>query len=415
MGLVLTFSGRTRVRELIPRLDPSLGSIDAASFERKIREQRDIVRRGYDAKALSNAAAAFTGLQHIQILRLQDREDGVLLAHLRRNPELTRLVELTWAPSCSHCSATLGNALLKSRSPCSRFSIPALVVHPPSNLVDQIPQGLRVLAKNLKSLELHFDEGLDLQAKMQSLSGFFKEMFNTAESMQAIHIGFPSHRPLEMKLEDIFHHVKWERLSAFGIQAWKVDADEIISLVGRHRERLRGLRLRDVLLNQGSRWADVLRYLHDEMPQLDWVSLRRIGYTETFNRQWTGAEIPEDPPGGGSDSDSEVDLDAGSERDDDSRGAARRRSEDFSDDDDDDDASDTYSDDDGEHGPHAHEMGFPQLAQDRLAASRLQPRQDVNLLEWNELGDDGETVSNAQRKIWEKWVVSRQMDPAGAR
>jgi hypothetical protein len=84
-------------------------------------------------------------------------------------------------------------------------------------------------------------------------------------------------------------------LQAFGIQAWRLDADEIIGLARRHRETLRGLRLRDVLLKDGSRWKDVLAFLRDNMAKMDWVSLRRIDYEKHFDEsRILGAEIPDE-------------------------------------------------------------------------------------------------------------------------
>ncbi|KAK0330448.1 hypothetical protein LTR94_032805, partial [Friedmanniomyces endolithicus] len=105
---------------------------------------------------------------------------------------------------------------------------------------------------------------------MSELSDLFRTVFSTAVNMQAVHVGFPSHRPLTLRLKDVFHNVTWEKLVAFGVQGWKLDAEEIIDLALRHRERLKGLRLRDVLLKDGSAWKDVLSVLRDSMYRLEW-------------------------------------------------------------------------------------------------------------------------------------------------
>ena len=170
------------------------------------------MRSEEDSKVLLKAFAAFTALQHVQILRVQDRDDEILLGHLRQHNELTRHVELKWDPACSHSAKTLGAAMLASHSPCSRFSSPMLSPQSAQTagvILAQSPHDSNSLAENLTSLELHFDDGTDLDYRMMELSGMFKAVVTAAKNMQAIHIGFPTHRPLSLRLDDLFHGVKW--------------------------------------------------------------------------------------------------------------------------------------------------------------------------------------------------------------
>ncbi|EKG21264.1 hypothetical protein MPH_01407 [Macrophomina phaseolina MS6] len=236
---------------------------------------------------------------------------------------------------------------------------------------------------------------------MRELSDLFKIVFNAAKNMQAVHVGFPSHRPLSLRLEEIFHNVRWDKLLAFGIQAWRLDADEIIALAHRHRDRLKGLRLRDVLLKEGSMWKDVLAFLRDDMIRLDWVSLRRIGYAKHFDEQWAvaGAEVPDDPPGGASESDDESDWDphATAEQEDSEESLG-----DMS------DSSSEHDHSDDDNGPEEEGMDFPMISPDTPSSVPWCNCGRNSFLESPEaLGDNGLFVSNAQRKIWEKWVVRR--------
>ncbi|KAK4995178.1 hypothetical protein LTR66_004960 [Elasticomyces elasticus] len=404
--------GREQVRELLPDLQARLGSLDISNFLRKINDQKEIVRSEEDLRVLKKAISAFTSLQHVQILRVQDREDSALLSFIRQHDDLTQLVELRWPPACSHSTKTLGEALLASRSPCSRFSSPMLSPQSAIILAEHLPQSISTLFERLTCLELHFDDGTDLDNRMLELSGLFKLVFFAAKNMQALHLGFPSHRPLSLPLESIYHEVRWEKLVAFGVQGWRLDADEIINLARRHRERLKGLRLRDVLLKEGSMWKDVLAFLRNDMLRLDWVSLRRIGYTKKFDEQWavTGAEMPDDPPGGASESDDESDNMSY----DDGRGSVvesiNGTAHDTSSSEG--DEASIFDDEDisdDEHGPAAHEMDFPPLNSPDTPASA--PWCNCNGQSYPEstddLGDDGVFVSNAQRKLWEKWVVRR--------
>ncbi|KAF2402758.1 hypothetical protein EJ06DRAFT_472677 [Trichodelitschia bisporula] len=436
--------GRDRVGDVLPSLEASLGHLDVRVYIDKVNEQKRIVETKQDLKALKAALAAFTKLQHVQILPVQDRQDDMLLTYIHHNINLTQFVELKWAPACLHSTRTIGEAMIASHSPCTRFSSPMLSPQSAMILAEHPPGAesstLGTLAARLTCLELHFDDNMDLDAKMRDLSPLFKTVFLAARNLEAVHVGFPSHRPLSLSLEEIFHGVCWEKLLAFGIQGWRLNAAEIIALAARHRYTLRGLRLRDVLLNEGSMWKDVLSFLRNDMARLDWVSLRRIGYSRHFDEQWAGAgaEVPDDPPGGYSsdsdndfdDSDHEMDLEGAmaaeapeeSLDDDMSLGTASSFADinvnDLNNDDhghfdldmDDDDDDDT----DDERGLQGHSMEFPQwnvVPEDNPETRCPVPWCTLNSSGTREpespedLGDNGDFVSNATRKAWERWVV----------
>ncbi|KAF2109182.1 hypothetical protein BDV96DRAFT_503190 [Lophiotrema nucula] len=400
--------GRERVQELLPELPEGLGSLDVQHFVRKINDQKDIVRNKEDVRVLNKAISAFTSLQHVQILRLQDQEDGMLINYIRRHEELNTIVELRWPPACSHSTKTIGAALLASRSPCTRFSSPMLSPQSALGLASDPPNTFSVLAERLTCLELHFDDGTDLDNRMRELSALSRVVFNAAKNMQAVHIGFPSHRPLSLKLEEIFHNVKWDKLLAFGIQAWRLDADEIIGLARRHRERLRGLRLRDVLLKDGSRWKDVLEFLRRDMMRLDWVSLRRIDYEKHFDEQRgsLGAEVPDEYLIGSDSDDESSEWDPTDNPEDD---LANLHFDDGDSEDSFDDLESTAGTDEPEQGGN---MDFPPLSPDTPASvpwcscnGRAGHPDSAETL-----GDDGVAVSYHQRKMWEKWVVRRSCE-----
>ncbi|KAI9703407.1 MAG: hypothetical protein M1820_005879 [Bogoriella megaspora] len=428
--------GRERVRELLLSLPANLGQLDVRHLTQKVRDQKEIIASEFDAEVLKKAIQAFTSLQHVQILRVQDQEDSVLLQYIRQRADLTHLVELKWAPACSHSTKTIGAALLATRSPCSRFSSPMLAPQSAKALAEQRPKSISTLAAQFTCLELHFDDtNTDLDAKMLELSELFKVVFHTAKNMQAVHVGFPSHRPLTLGLEEVFHHVQWRNLLAFGIQGWRLHSSEIIALAQRHRDKLKGLRLRDVLLKEGSTWKEVLSSLREEMPRLDWVSLRRIGYAKHFDEQWAaaGAEVPDDPPGGASESDEESDFDlhpeaSGDDMTDDGtpgpvnglavpayahNGHTAHNNHAWSDNDSLTD-SENENDSDDEHGPAGNEMDFPVLSPDTPSSV---PWCNCNGQSYSssadDLGDNGVFVSNTQRKLWEKWVLGRCPEHSG--
>lgn len=387
-------TGRDRVRELLLDANDDLHPLNAASFKRKVDDQRDIIRSGEDLRVLKKAMAAFTSLQHVQILRLQDEADRTLLDYLSENGDsASQVVELRWTPACVHATKTIGEALVHGGSPFSRFSGP--MMNPQSALMikDRTSPTVLSLAERLTCLELHFDDGVNLNDKMRELSPSFKRVFSAASNMQAVHIGFPSRVPLDLRLEEIFHDVYWEKLRAFGIQAWRLEAEEVISLARRHRKTLRGLRLRDVQLKEGSMWKDVLTMLRQEMEQLDWVSLRRVDYSVHFDEMWANSmEVPDDPPDGSSDSDDEDDF-------------AAHLGVDSVGEDSDYENSDSRSNADTDHGPEGYEIA---LSPDTPATLPFCTCSRSSFpASADDLGDNGRFVLYPQRKVWEKWVVGR--------
>ena len=373
---------------------------DAAELRAKEQDQAKIIRAKKDAVVLRDAMAAFTALQHVQVLRLENEADRRLLNYLlvRHNngPLGPPPVDLRWQPACYHATKTLAEALKAVRSPFSRFSGPMMNPHSLLSLQRNIPQIIVSLASRLTCLEIHFEDGRDLNERVLELSPCFKNIFFSAKNLHAVHIGFPTRTPLDLSLDEVFHYVKWERLRAFGIQAWRLEAEEVIDLVRRHKKTLRGLRLRDVLLKEDSSWKDVLSMLRVEMEQLDWVSLRRIDYSRHFDeiselaRQ--SIEVPDDPPASGSESDEEDEFphhfnDMG--LDDESEG----------------DDSDNDSNADTDHGPDANEIALSPDTPTSMpfctcSRSAYPPNAD-------DLGDNGRFVTYQQRKMWEKWVCGR--------
>ena len=346
--------------------------------------------------------AAFTSLQHVQILRLQDRDDGMLLTYIGRNPDTARpLVDLKWGPACVHAVKSIGQALLQANSPFTRFSGPQMIPQSALTLTSTSNSNdiNTSLAERLTCLELNFVEGPDLNDRMRELSTQFRKLFTQARNIQGIHVGFPTKYPLDLSLEDVFHEVNWEKLRAFGVQSWRLHADEIIKLARRHRQTLRGLRLRDVLLRDGSMWRDVLGMLRAEMQVLDWVSLRRIDYSSHFDAIWAGSvEVFDDHPLlGGAQIDS-------SEDDEDEEFIpgplnANEIDEGFTD-----DESDVEDDD---HGPGANELALSPDTPASVPWSFSSNMTSYHPKTADELGDSGLDVLYEQRKYWEHWVVAR--------
>lgn len=426
----------TKLNEVPETVDRNqiLGQINSVVLERRIHEQTRLISSREDVRVLKLALTAFTSLQHIQILPVQDDFQASILNQLRRYPDLDPSIAPQWAAACSHSTRTLAEALIISKSSCSHFSSPFISPQSAQSLTENPPSigrpfdGLQALASGLTCLELHFDWEIDLDAKLTRLSPFFLGLFTTAKNLQAVHIGFPAHRPVNISLETIFHSIYWEKLVAFGIQAWKVDAEEILAIALRHRARLRGLRLRNVLLKGDALWKDVLTVLRSELRRLDWISLRRVGYAKTFDEQTPlGHEIFDDPPGGSSSSDSEDDNndddeyeDSESEQTTDSASPRYRpdattygsgdsdTDESQEESDSEDTESDGENDTDDGRDTGRQEMSFPDFSSSphspRLSR---RPLGEQSLTSSGSIEDDGREIPTALRRRLEQWVIRR--------
>ncbi|KAL5359126.1 hypothetical protein BJX96DRAFT_183573 [Aspergillus floccosus] len=254
----------------------------ASIHRRRLHDQTAIVDRNQDLTLLRRALAAFSSLQQIKLLRLQDAADERLLDHFhQRDPREPSARRLDWDCACTRAVSSLAIALLESPCTAVRFVGPQISPDAALNLLHTPTPTLAALAPRLTSLEVTFHAAAPkhLPSKIHALSPVFHDFFLAATNLAAIHLGFPTTRPLALPLDRVFHRVQWKRLRALSLQGWRLGADEIIALVRRHRRPLRDLRLTSVFLDAGrGRWRDMLAVLHDEMDHLDRVDLRDINY-----------------------------------------------------------------------------------------------------------------------------------------
>lgn len=362
-----------------------------------------------DVKSLTRAFKAFTALQHVQLNPVLDTAMVHLLNLLEsrqvQGEDLGHLVQLKWAPACKHGLYNLGQALATSQSKCNKISIPAMDQQAALTLCSSRVPPLSAFAHNLTSLILQFATA-DIENMLQ-LAPYFGRFLSETTNLEAIHIGFPMSQPLDVRLEDVFHGIKWSKLRALGIQAWRLAPQEIIDIARRHRKSLRGLRLREVLVKEG-RWSDILQMLRDEMEVLEWVSLRRIDYASHFDNVQAGQgfEI--------GDEDDEPDHQAFGMMNIDASSSDEENAEESDDQGDDEMAPDAgegedsgnnsgVSNEGSDHNPVADQLDLP-VSSDPTAARPLEP----SSASANELGDNGVAVAGRQTtKAWEAWVTAR--------
>lgn len=442
-------------------------------FRNKSNEYKSIIEIDFDKEVLVQAFNAFNNLHHVQISgRTGDGAHAHLHEHLRRpDVHLQHELDLQWEPACTRTMEAITEAWLSSRNDCGKLSINLMSPATALRLARSPLQSLSVLTQRLTSLVLHFDAKV-FEMQPQALADMLNMTFRSAKGIETVHVGFPQgfpplnpQVPDQLKLEDVFHDVKWERLRSFGIEGWKLYGDEIVAFVSRYRYQLTSLRLRDVRLRELKEedgmgmWKDVLAWLRQNMERLEWVSLRRIGYThwwETHHEQ-LGHEVHDDLPGAPSDDEADdEDFEEGHNHpDDDEDGqqtgplngippfalnqilnlhplppnlnlatlningqhqGANLNHDHFAENHDlesDHDLSDVDShshDGHSDPGPAPYNPLFPDTPATTVrGGSHFEFSKDqLFLMTADELGDNGEIVPDPQWRVWERWVVARR-------
>lgn len=242
-------------------------------------EQRRIRENGIDKQEIMAALRAFERLEQIRLMRVHDTVEMNWENYSRTVTELAphETTHARWAIACDHAATTLAQAFSETDRRPPRISGRAL---PPQTLRLLLSEGgfqttLPGFARRLDSLELQFIDRANLDQEIEDLSTFFKPAFTAATNVRGLHIGFT--RPVSTPFESMFHDIHWESLLYVGFGAWKLTSEDIIRFVLRHRSSLKAIRLRGVLLKEGSLWTDILRVLRLKV-NLKWVSLRDVGY-----------------------------------------------------------------------------------------------------------------------------------------
>lgn len=294
----LTFPGWAPILQTLRASNTALAQLHA----HRLREQTNLLERDHDLTQLRRAIAAFSAVQEIKLLRLQDSADEQLIdfIHTSTSPNIntnTRSTHFNWELACSRAVTSLGLALLDSQCTAIRFIGPQISPEATLQLLKAPSTTLAAMGSRLTSLDITFHSSTNISSTMSDLSDVFGPFFAEAKNLISIHIGFPPKSPLDLDLEAIFHETRWKTLRTLSLQGWRLADHEIISLVRRHRRMLREFRLCAVYLRRGGRWRDVLTVLREEMERLERVELREIDYAENFDRlsSVSGVEVFEAP------------------------------------------------------------------------------------------------------------------------
>ncbi|KAL3466008.1 F-box domain protein [Aspergillus heterothallicus] len=243
----------------------------------RLQDQTRILEENQDQEMLLKAIGAFSSLQQVKLLRLQDIHDKGLLDRIHES-SLEEALTLDWESACTRAVTNLAISLLASNCTSVRFVGPQISPEATGRLVQTPSATLSALGARLACLDVTFYSGFDITSHMEALSDVFHDFFLAAENLTTIHLGFEAPVPLDLRLDQVFHYTSWEKLRTLSIQGWRLDSEEVIALIRRHRRHLRDVRLDRIYLRHGSRWRDVLSVLHGEMDEIERIDLRRINY-----------------------------------------------------------------------------------------------------------------------------------------
>ncbi|OKL56518.1 hypothetical protein UA08_08234 [Talaromyces atroroseus] len=385
---------------------PTLSDIHTA----RLADQTSLIKTSEDIISLKRALVSFTSLQQVKLLRLQDKADEDIMERARRSRTAEGL-KFDWEPACSRAIGNLGLALMGSNCQSVRFLAPQLSPEAALKLLHTPRVTMSALGERLTCLDIYFHSVSDVTALMSRLSSTFRDFFQAARNLVTINVGFPANSPLNMHLEDVFHHIHWPRLRSLGIQGWRLHSWEIGSIARRHQSQLREMRLPYIYLLEGSRWRDVLSVLHDEMEQLEVLNLQHINYATHFDTEvMNGIEIPPGSEEEGEEEEEEEEEEVDDDDDDDDDYHHHHHQES--------DNNDSHDGDDGSDNHHSDTQSSSDISMHEIT-SETEPypyyyqhrdlhtltEQELGMLSVHDLGDNGMYVKREHWHVWEKWVV----------
>jgi hypothetical protein len=408
------------------------------------QEQQELMRNYYDLDVLRMAMKAFISLQEVHILAIMVHRD-IVLRNLASSFDNWEFIDCKWIPACRHAVETTLTALRDAKSPVTALCSPTLS---PQSLLQLSPKSRQIAAstwKQLTHLEVTFDErpdrsyldtsGTILTGPNAVLSELFKGLLDIAHNLTTLFIRFTPGTPVRLPLRDVFHDTQWPKLRVLGIGSWMIHSDELIEIIRRHGSTLQGFRLNEIYLLDGDWWKDVVVAIKEYVMGIQWVGLHEISYEREYVQKQAYIETYSDTS-----SDNDEDL-VGSYDDNDLLSLRSRESN----------TSRTTAGDilqytlaggddivygnvfttsssvsstattattighhhHGNNHSHGPELIGPSSVQDGSNHSRGLHRTDGRAdgeseEDTEDLVDDGRTVSQAQRRYWEEWILGKK-------
>lgn len=406
------------------------------------REQQELLRDSYDLKVLTTAFRAFTALQEVNLLAIMVHKD-IVLRNLASSFDTWEFTDCKWIPACKHAVETLTQAMCEANSQVTTFCSPTMS---PQSLTLLSPKRLKMARSawsNLTYLEVTFDErpdrsyldtsGTILTDHNDAVADMFRNFLHVATNLTTLYIRFTPGMPVRLPLADAFGGFTWSKLRVLGIGSWMLRSKDLIDVIRRHGRTLQGLRLNEIYLldSHNDRWRDVITAIKEHVPHIEWVGLTDISYEREYVRKQAYIETYSDTS---SEPEDEYiyDLDRLSVRSRDSNSSTTMShqtqdngnsnininhsspgAEDTDDEEEDEDvvygnvfnAASTSGGSPTASGGSIHGG----LSHGGAFSPHFGPLSDTDSddIEGLVLEDDGRTVTQAQRRHWERWIMGK--------
>ncbi|KAL2061333.1 hypothetical protein VTL71DRAFT_7606 [Oculimacula yallundae] len=441
---------RTQFEELLRICDQQLEPRIPARYRNDIVEamnradkQKTIVGEGIDSSSLLQALMKFRYLDQLRIMRVEDSIDARWVSFLESNRRHAGdLLVSEWDTAVEHAKTIILAALKRSNSPVhrisSRFIDPSIVL---VNFTLDNDEDISKWARRLTSIELQLVPNSDPDNEILQMSQRFRELFSAASNIETFHVG--SYNQISVPLDTIFHGMHVRKLQHLGLHLWLLDSEELLEFLQQHKSTIRSLRFRKVTFRRSLeedelKWRKVLRFIRMNLSRLNWISLRDVNYEGAVPEYHAPFGLPAFGANHDSESASEDSSDGSEESDDDGdedeeddqealdhesslvgpdEEDAEDESEDESEEDDDESSAESehseQSEDleEEEEEEEAEQQEYPSDLDDDHENERPRPHttrcQCGNGYAWDDLVDNGTSVSRKQWKMWQIWAVNR--------
>lgn len=161
------------------------------------RNQRSIIDQDLDLRTLSSALRRFPQLQQIRLMRVDDRTTEDWNQFLSRQDEehAEGFRPKSWTVSFQRSATVLSSAATHLQTPLTRFSSRFMAPPLPLVLTEEIHARITDFVGHLTGLDQEFNERAQVSENIiPALSSLFALVWNSAHSLQALHIGlYDSH------------------------------------------------------------------------------------------------------------------------------------------------------------------------------------------------------------------------------
>ena len=261
--------------------------LPVSTLRKRLDDQDELIDTGRELALLRRALAAFSSLQQVKLLRLQDGADELLLRYPSTpstpssSSSSRSSSRFRWRPACTRALANLSRSLVDS--PCSAIRFVGPHISADTSTLRML-QTQPSLGPRLSGLSIHLSTTLGEDQDQDQDRLLLPLWQTTTNTLTSLHLGFDPR--LALRLAQILPcTIHLRRLHTLSLHNCTLDGAPLVSFLHRH-PALRHVRLRGVWLHRsgsgsgsGRRWVDILSVLRGL--RLVSLELRGVDYTSS--------------------------------------------------------------------------------------------------------------------------------------